>query len=507
MWRSDLYAIDTSGSACPVIRLPIYIEPRGGEALCSWLIRLGERLGMTPLDAARCAFGIDGCRRPEWWRRPTATELAAIANKSGLALRRVRAMTLSGWAEARADERHERFGAPGFWRQRSRAATVRPLAMCIQCLADDDEPFIRTDWMIGWIAVCTTHRTILATHCPACGASLSLPGLDARRAVKVGRCSRCDRLLDQSGMKPTLGAVCEVQERLLALKRVGASDLPGIGRIEWGTFVGLVDLVLSALWRPRASHARERLFARVVCDIGLDSESRLHIDWPSNHGAMLILAWLLADWPKRMTIAMDLLRAPRLDELIALVTQVGGAPDGRMEAMLADVVPDRPRIEEEWRRWLESLPETSEMLRQRSRREFRQGVSERLGVLADLRDGMAVAAVAERAKLRAVTVEHWLNIGIEYGLDALTAEQMRISFLTDDQRREIATWLASVSRLSKGPNAWRAEHAQQEIAVRFGVLISAAAVLHLFRSAPWLHSDGTHFNTSSSSHFKERVQV
>ena len=73
---------------------------------------------------------------------------------------------------------------------------------------------------------------------------------------------------------------------------------------------------------------------------------------------------------------------------------------------------------------------------------------------------------------------------------------------------EIATWLASVVRLSKGPNAWRAEHAQQEIAVRFGVLLSAAAVLHLFRSAPGLRSDDdTRLNPSSSSRFKERVHI
>jgi len=418
------------------MRLPIHVEPREGEALCSWLIRLGARLAVTPLDAARCAFGIDGHGRPEWWRRPTAAELAVIAGRSGIAPARVRAMTLLGWEEARADERHERFGAPGFWRQRSRAAAVRPLAMCGQCLAADGEPFIRTDWMIGWTAVCTAHRTILTAHCPACGASLSLPGLDIRRIVTIGRCGRCDHRLDRSGMKPAQDAVCEVQERLLALKRDGAGDLPGIGPIEWGTFVSLVDLVLSALWRPRARHARERLFARVVCDTGLDPESRLHIDWPSNHGAMLVLAWLFADWPRRMTVAMDLLRAPGLDDLIALATQAGGAPDRRLDAMLANVVPDRPPIVEEWRRWLESLPETGEMLRQRSRHEFRQGVSQRLRALADLRDGMAVAAVAERAKLHIVTIERWLDIGVEYGLEALTAEQMRISFLTEEQRHE-----------------------------------------------------------------------
>jgi transposase len=500
--------MEACGSADRPTRLPMQAEPRDGEALCSWLIRLGNRIGMTPLDTTRRAFGIDSSRRPEWWRRPSSAELAALANKSDSALKRVRAMTLLGWAETRCDERHERFCAPGFWCQRTRPAALRPLAMCGLCLAADNEPYIRTEWMIGWTAVCAKHRAILVGRCPSCGAALSLPGLSMRREVRIGRCDRCDRMLDRSRVEPALDAVCDTQDRLLALKRAGSGDLPGLGPIAWETFVGLADLVLSALWRPRARHARERLFTRVVRDSGLDPEERLQIDWPSNYGAMLILAWLLAGWPQRMTEATDLLRAPRLDELIALVTDVGGEPDVRLAAMLADVIPDRPSPEEEWRRWLESLPETAEMLRQRARWELRYGVSKKLSMLADLRDGMDPATVADRAGLRVVTVERWLDIGLEYGLAALTAEQMRISRLTDDQRHAITTWLDSVSRMSKGPNAWCAEHAQQEIAVRFGVLLSAAAVLHLLRETPRLRFDrGIRGHRSSSSRFKEPVHV
>ena len=422
-------------------RLPIHVEPRDGEALCSWLTRLSNRIGMTPLDAARRAFGVDSYRRPEWWRRPSPAELAAIANKSSLGIERVRAMTLLDWAETRCDERHERFCAPGFWRQRARAAAVRPMAMCWACLAADDEPFIRTEWMIGWTAVCAKHRAILVPRCPACDAALSLPGLNMRREVRIGQCGRCDHMPDRARAEPALDSVCGLQERLLALKRAGSGDLPIVGPIAWQTFVGLADLVLSALWQPRARYARERLFARVVGHSGLDPEERLQIDWPSNYGTMLVLAWLLAGWPQRMTKAMDLLRAPGLDELIALVTEVGGEPDVRLAAVLTNIIPNRPSREEEWRRWLESLPETGEMLRQRARCEFRYEISEKLSALADLRDGIDPATVADRAGLRVATVERWLDVGLEYGIEALTAEQKRISFLTEDQRHAITAWL------------------------------------------------------------------
>jgi transposase len=499
--------METCGPADRPTRLPMHAEPYDGEALWSWLTRLGNRVDMTARDTARRAFGIDSHRRPEWWRRPTPVELAALANRSGLGLERVRAMTLLGWAEARCDERHERFCAPGFWRQRTRPALLRPLAMCTHCLTTDNEPFIRTEWMIGWTAVCAKHKAILVGRCPHCAAVLSLPGLSMRRAVRIGRCDRCDRALDQAP-EPALDAACATQKRLIALKRTGLGHLPGLGPIAWETFVGLADLVLSALWRPRARHARERLFARVVCDSGLDPSERLQIDWPSNYGTMLILAWLLAGWPERMTEAMDLLRAPGLDELIALLTELGSAPDVRLATMLTGVIPDRPSREEAWRRWLDSLPEAAETLRGRARRELRYGVSEKLSALAYLRDGTKPATVAKRFGLRVATVEGWLDIGLEYGIEALTAEKTRISFLTQDQRQAITAWLNSVRRLSKGRTAWSAENAQQEIAVRFGVLLSTSAVLHLFMETPRLRFDpGPRGHPSSSSRFKEPVHV
>jgi hypothetical protein len=168
------------------------------------------------------------------------------------------------------------------------------------------------------------------------------------------------------------------------LKHDGAGSLPGIGWVTWTTLVALVDLVLSALWRSRARYARERLFRRIVIDNGLDPEQRLQIDWPSNYGTLLVLAWLFAEWPGRMTETMELLRAPPLAELVGLVSKVGSEPDGQLVQMLVGIIPDRPPIEVEWRRWLDSLRETADELRERSRRELRQGASERLKALAEI---------------------------------------------------------------------------------------------------------------------------
>ena len=484
MLRSDLYAVEPCGPVRRASVLPVHVEPNEGEALYSWLARLGYRLALRPIDAALQALGIESWHRPEWWRRPSSAEIAVMARRTGLSIERIEAMTLTAWAHDRSDERHERFEARGFQRQRAGSAVVRPTPQCGACLSSDEVRFIRLEWMIGWVAVCPRHQTRLTATCPACGAILSLPGLSLRRPVVIGRCSRCERQIDGSHAAPALPVVSDMQVRLLRLKHDGAGFLPGIGWVTWATMVGLVDLVLSALWRSRARYARERLFRRIVIDNGLDPEQRLQIDWPSNYGALLVLAWLLAEWPSRMTDAMKLLRAPSLSNLVDLVSEIGGELDGQLVKMLVSTVPDRPPIEVEWRRWLDSLPETEATLRERARLEYRQGASERLRALADLRGGMDVATVARRAKLRTVTIERWLETGIEYGLDALIAEQVRLTFLNPDERTEISDWLESVPRFSKGPNAWCAEHAQHEIAARFGILLTPSAVRSLNRRNP-----------------------
>ncbi|MGK4455632.1 helix-turn-helix domain-containing protein, partial [Klebsiella pneumoniae] len=88
-------------------------------------------------------------------------------------------------------------------------------------------------------------------------------------------------------------------------------------------------------------------------------------------------------------------------------------------------------------KWLADLPFTAEMLREREKCELRQDASRRLQWFADLRAGMDVTAAAERARISPLTIERWLEAGIEYGLDAILAEQTRINFLPADQRHAI----------------------------------------------------------------------
>ena len=56
-------------------QLPLYVDPKEGEVLLSWLLRLATRLQVSLHTLVRAGFWIDDRReRAQWWRRPAAAE-------------------------------------------------------------------------------------------------------------------------------------------------------------------------------------------------------------------------------------------------------------------------------------------------------------------------------------------------------------------------------------------------------------------------------------------------
>jgi transposase len=460
----------------PLVRLPVFAEPGPGEALCSWLCRLGAAIDLPPLVLARRAFAVDGRTEPDWWRRPGADRLGLVSARTGVAVDRLRDMTFDGWAHARDDELPRRFHPSRRLRARDRR---RPLAVCSRCFAEDKEPYVRRDWMVGWVSVCARHRTVLIAHCPSCLAMVRTPAPSSRLITRVGWCWRCGAALTgKSGEQAAYGAILAVQDRLLSIKRQGAGQMPGLGEIDWRTLMVLIDLVLSIVWQGTADHARERLFDRVVCDLDLDREARFHIEWTTNYGALVLLAWLFEEWSHRLGAACAFLQAPRAGEMIARLGNVGGNLERNLQVFLPAPVLGRTPEPASWPSWLETLPSSS-ALRARADHELHSTYSIRLSAIAMLRDKPDITAVARAVRVRPETVQRWVHLAAAQGLDALVARPLRRCDLTPEQLSCIETWLSSVRRTAGGPSGWSAEHAQREIAARFGVTISAAAARNL----------------------------
>jgi hypothetical protein len=90
-------------------RWPLHPQPAALESLSSWLMRLAGLYGMPVKDLLRHNLGLVDLEVPELldWDPPAAM-LLALAERTGVGLDRLRAMTLAGWAPWLFDHLHTR---------------------------------------------------------------------------------------------------------------------------------------------------------------------------------------------------------------------------------------------------------------------------------------------------------------------------------------------------------------------------------------------------------------
>lgn len=433
--------------------------------------------GIPALAFTRRAFGINSSSQPEWWRRPKADQKETLITRGGLTPDQLGTMTLEGWSIARHDEREERFSAriTGYPR---RFNAGRAVPVCGRCLSEDGQPHLRRDWMIGWVAVCPHHRSVLTRVCPSCDRKLVSRGIREKGIVDIGVCPRCGALLTSVDALPAMGIVIELQAAMLAVKRMGVGEMPGLGMIEWRTVTIIIDLVLKAAWVKAEVHVREDLFARIVFDLGLDPDQRLLIDWRGNYGALILMAWMLADWPCRLRQLLELLNAPTVEDILAELPDMDDAARSQVLSAVG-VARDRQPRPERWHLWLAELALDGIDFRALALAERNWPRRDRLVALALLSEGCTIKEAATQVRVSTNMVARWLEIGTAYGLDAVTAKPLRICDLTADQKEQIAGWLREGKRTQSGPSGWTREHARSEIATRFGLLITTNAAYQL----------------------------
>ena len=168
-------------------RLPLHPRPLPHEALSSWVGRLAAAYGMGPGVFLRRALGIDLAsddRALDTGAGPPGLA-AVLAERTGVPTRRIRAMTLAGYAPqltgAPASSPGpttyaERFGWFLPWAG-SIEACAKPIGpwvpwqaddllagmptCCPACLLADAIPYIRLHWRWAWMASCPQHGAAL----------------------------------------------------------------------------------------------------------------------------------------------------------------------------------------------------------------------------------------------------------------------------------------------------------------------------------------------------------
>jgi hypothetical protein len=276
--------------------LPLYVDPLPGEALLSWLLRLARRLNLSMHALSHEAFGIDDrSGHSHWWSRPNPWLLKRISDRTGVTIERLRSMTLAKWMPVyREDEDSHRFGGPRFV-SICPDYRLRRLAVCAQCLEEDPEPYLRLWWLIGWVAVCPRHATILVARCAWCRAHVRTARLSNVTPFAPRDCVSCGRNLQDGVCWLAHLSLVRLQGSLLEGKRQGVTTLDGIGRLSWPATVAFIDVMLGAYWRVLDFDEQESIRAQhEQSDVAPSLADRAY---DTRYGSLQFLAWLLEGWP------------------------------------------------------------------------------------------------------------------------------------------------------------------------------------------------------------------
>ncbi len=128
-----------------------------GEALISWICRVGAKLAMSPravlrkiLDPTR--IGLRDRKQSPHHLNAFRVGYATCNNPQTLSSA-MRWLSLLGISFSPNDrKRHTRF--------------------CPQCLAEDEVPYIRNHWLLPSALVCERHQAVLSDRCSACASPI-----------------------------------------------------------------------------------------------------------------------------------------------------------------------------------------------------------------------------------------------------------------------------------------------------------------------------------------------
>lgn len=482
MSSADLFEVELfepperAASSTP---LPVCVSPCPDEALASWLLRYAAPLAIPPeillLDRADTLL-ID---RADWWRSPDPRLLLRLAARTGVAMPALAAMTFldcgpQGWR----DEISDHCARWRFQRPPTTSRCLRRFGICPQCLAEDAAPYVRKIWTVGWTSVCVVHSLVLALKCPQCHQAMQFPLLSAETHFTPERCKRCGFYLSTGPQLTAHPSTVRLQNLLLAHRAGSAIPIPGIGTLEWPVAVAFFDVLLGMVWNGSKNQFRKQLFTRIRRDLDLTEEIG-----DGHYDGLLILAWLLDEWPQHLRIAMATLKVARPRRQIDRWYGFDLETRRSIETIFIPAWPDESHDANRawWRGWIDTLPQTGEQLRALATKDRFPSRRMRLLALADVRDGMPVERAAKLAGVLPKTLYRWLRRGAEGGLEA--ALDRPYGKLSQVQALAIADWIAAAS---PDEPRWRCNRVQNEVLRRFRLEIESYVAARLLRAhGPW----------------------
>jgi hypothetical protein len=305
----DTFDLEPGSRRATRPQLPLYVEPAPEEALLSWLLRLAARLRVSLRALVTSGFGVDdrtlGTR---WWCRPPAWLLVRINERTSVSLARLREMTFEDVQPVyRDDEASGRFTGRRYDSLAVKSRGYR-FVVCGECLKNDHSTYLRRLWLLGWMAVCPDHGTILIERCSACDARLRVAPFATRASFSPATCARCGAHLLREASVPAHPSVRRLQAALLRGKFNGTVELAGLGEFTWKEIVALADVLIGMVWTDLTVADQEQLWLPYVQTFRHELRQPTDI-FGGRHDSLCFLAWLIDGWPhgEGPTVAKSLL--------------------------------------------------------------------------------------------------------------------------------------------------------------------------------------------------------
>lgn len=140
------------------------------ETFSSWFRRVASANGLNARELY--AFLMPGCQLAGYDldRHACRNLLENLSAVSDLSLKRLHSMMLTKWDGIVAGSAGEKekiwWLAPSGRNSRKRSFGQR---ICVECLAEDDKPYYRDTWRLGFISDCLVHEMKLIDRCFSCG--------------------------------------------------------------------------------------------------------------------------------------------------------------------------------------------------------------------------------------------------------------------------------------------------------------------------------------------------
>ncbi|MBF0185825.1 MAG: TniQ family protein [Magnetococcales bacterium] len=233
-----------------------------GEAFSSWFARLAVGNGLRPEELYRvylpgaylCGRDLDrfACESLiDFLSQRTATDRNCIEASTF--------MRWSGLLYGEDDGRGKLHWLPPAGRERTTSSFGQQI--CPACLAEDEMPYLRLEWRLGFMTACERHCVSLVDRCPNCAEPLYI--LHAQRNLSGVRCWKCSFDYSHAEQVEVLGLqTFRQQEHLNNVLTEGWGELGDYGHVHALPYFKILSMVFRLLATGRFSLAMRLHIAR-----------------------------------------------------------------------------------------------------------------------------------------------------------------------------------------------------------------------------------------------------